>query len=579
MKTNFAEENRGLNILKYFFIFFFILFYGRLFYLQVYSYEFYRQKAYNQQTSKKVIESHRGQIISSDGFILATNNTSYTLVLDPSVQKNLTELIKKLSENVIFESDVDKQKFIEKESLINPNAKYFILKKNLTQDERDRILALKLTGVYFEKEIKRFYPEGQLAASILGFVASSKEEIQKGYYGIEGRNDQLLKGRSGRLIYEKGASGQVILFGNYDKYDSIDGDSIVLTIDRSVQYIIEKKLKEGVLKTGSKSGQIVVMNPVTGDILGMANYPSFDPYDPYKEFIDEEKKIKSEIRNKSISDNIEPGSVIKPHTIATALDLGLINQGFEFNDYGPLELYGDTIDNWDKKHIGYANLETLLQKSNNIGAALVGLKVGAANFQNYFSKFGFSRGTDIDLEGEEKGYLKSGFWSPLDIASVSFGQGFTATPLQVLSSYSVFLNEGDLIKPKIIKEIIRSDGNKITYPNMVEKGVLKKETANFLNKILTTSFTNNESKFFNLKKYSIGGKTGTAQIAKDGTYQKDKTNAIFVGYLSNSKKFSMIVRLEEPTSSTFAAETAVPLWMETASELINYYNIPTDFAN
>jgi cell division protein FtsI/penicillin-binding protein 2 len=579
MKTNFAEENRGLNILKYFFIFFFILFYGRLFYLQVYSYEFYRQKAYNQQTSKKVIESHRGQIISSDGFILATNNTSYTLVLDPSVQKNLTELIKKLSENVIFESDVDKQKFIEKESLINPNAKYFILKKNLTQDERDRILALKLTGVYFEKEIKRFYPEGQLAASILGFVASSKEEIQKGYYGIEGRNDQLLKGRSGRLIYEKGASGQVILFGNYDKYDSIDGDSIVLTIDRSVQYIIEKKLKEGVLKTGSKSGQIVVMNPVTGDILGMANYPSFDPYDPYKEFIDEEKKIKSEIRNKSISDNIEPGSVIKPHTIATALDLGLINQSFEFNDYGPLELYGDTIDNWDKKHIGYANLETLLQKSNNIGAALVGLKVGAANFQNYFSKFGFSRGTDIDLEGEEKGYLKSGFWSPLDIASVSFGQGFTATPLQVLSSYSVFLNEGDLIKPKIIKEIIRSDGNKITYPNMVEKGVLKKETANFLNKILTTSFTNNESKFFNLKKYSIGGKTGTAQIAKDGTYQKDKTNAIFVGYLSNSKKFSMIVRLEEPTSSTFAAETAVPLWMETASELINYYNIPTDFAN
>ena len=579
MKTNFAEENRGLNILKYFFIFFFILFYGRLFYLQVYSYEFYRQKAYNQQTSKKVIESHRGQIISSDGFILATNNTSYTLVLDPSVQKNLTEIIKKLSENVIFESDVDKQKFIEKESLINPNAKYFILKKNLTQDERDRILALKLTGVYFEKEIKRFYPEGQLAASILGFVASSKEEIQKGYYGIEGRNDQLLKGRSGRLIYEKGASGQVILFGNYDKYDSIDGDSIVLTIDRSVQYIIEKKLKEGVLKTGSKSGQIVVMNPVTGDILGMANYPSFDPYDPYKEFIDEEKKIKSEIRNKSISDNIEPGSVIKPHTIATALDLGLINQGFEFNDYGPLELYGDTIDNWDKKHIGYANLETLLQKSNNIGAALVGLKVGAANFQNYFSKFGFSRGTDIDLEGEENGYLKSGFWSPLDIASVSFGQGFTATPLQVLSSYSVFLNEGDLIKPKIIKEIIRSDGNKITYPNMVEKGVLKKETANFLNKILTTSFTNNESKFFNLKKYSIGGKTGTAQIAKDGTYQKDKTNAIFVGYLSNSKKFSMIVRLEEPTSSTFAAETAVPLWMETASELINYYNIPTDFAN
>jgi len=311
----------------------------------------------------------------------------------------------------------------------------------------------------------------------------------------------------------------------------------------------------------------------------MANYPSFDPYDPYKEFLDEEKKIKSEIRNKGISDNLEPGSVIKPHTIATALDLGLINQNFEFYDAGPMELYGDTIDNWDKKHIGQANLETLLQKSNNIGASIVGLKVGADNFQNYFNKFGFGRSTDIDLEGEERGYLKSGYWSPIDIASASFGQGFTATPLQVLASYTVFLNEGNLVKPKIIKQIVKSDGSIVEYPNMIEKNVLKKETASFMNKILTTSFANNESKYFNLKKYSIAGKTGTAQIAKDGKYQADKTNALFVGYLTNSKKFSMIVRLEEPTSSTFAAETAVPLWMETASELVNYYNIPTDFGN
>jgi cell division protein FtsI (penicillin-binding protein 3) len=569
----------GIKYLRLLFIVFFIIFLSRLFYIQVFSYEHFRGKALNQQTSKKVIESERGQIISKDGFVLATNNISYILIIDPSVHKNLKEVIEKISKLIDFKNAEEKTNFLNKESLIDPNLKYFILKKNLTQDERDRILGLKISGVYFEKEIKRFYPEGDLASSILGFVASSKEESQKGYYGIEGRNDQLLKGRSGRLLFEKGASGQVILFGNYDKHDSINGDSVVLTIDRSVQYILEKKLKEGVLKYGAKSGQIIVMNPNNGDILGMANFPSFDPYNPYKEFLDEEKKIKSEIRNKAISDNLEPGSVIKPHTIATALDLGLINQDFSFYDEGPMELYGDTIDNWDKKHIGFSNLELLLQKSNNIGASIIGLKVGSDNFKNYFNKFGFGRSTDIDLEGEEKGYLKNGFWSPLDIASAAFGQGFTATPLQVLSSYTVFLNDGHLVRPKIIKQLIKSDGTIVEYPNMIEKGVLKKDTANFMNKLLATSFANNESKYFNLKKYSIAGKTGTAQIAKDGKYQLDKTNALFVGYLTNSKKFSMIVRLEEPSSSTFAAETAVPLWMETASELVNYYNIPTDFVN
>jgi len=579
MRTSSEIENKGIKLLKLGLFLFFVVFIVRLFYVQVYSHEEFRKKASSQQTSKKVIESQRGQILSRDGFVLATNNTTYILVIDPSVQKSIPDTLNKLSTKINFINDLDKSNFFQKSSNIDSKLKYFILRKGISQDERDLILDLDLPGVYFEKEIKRFYPEGDLASGVLGFVASSEEEKHKGYYGIEGRNDQLLKGRAGRLLYEKGASGQVILFGNYDKHDSINGESIVLTIDRSIQYIVEKKLREAVNKHGAKSGQIIVMNPQTGDILGMANYPSFDPYDPYKEFLDEEKKIKSEIRNKGISDNLEPGSVIKPHTIATALDLGLINQNFEFYDAGPMELYGDTIDNWDKKHIGQANLETLLQKSNNIGASIVGLKVGADNFQNYFNKFGFGRSTDIDLEGEERGYLKSGYWSPIDIASASFGQGFTATPLQVLASYTVFLNEGNLVKPKIIKQIVKSDGSIVEYPNMIEKNVLKKETASFMNKILTTSFANNESKYFNLKKYSIAGKTGTAQIAKDGKYQADKTNALFVGYLTNSKKFSMIVRLEEPTSSTFAAETAVPLWMETASELVNYYNIPTDFGN
>lgn len=577
MRTFSNKEDNGIKLLSFVFSVLFVIFIFRLFYIQVYSHDSFKRKAQDQQISKKVIEYQRGEIFSNDGFVLATNNVSYRLVIDPSVQTDIKESIQKLSEHINFKNEDELQNFLNKHEDIDKSLKYYVLRKNLTRDERDKLLELKIKGVSFEKVNRRFYPEGGLATGILGFVASSKEDSDKGYYGIEGRNDQLLKGRSGRVIYEKGATGQQILFGNYDRQNSINGDSLVLTIDRSVQYIIEKKLKEGVLNYGAKSGQVIVMNPVTGDILGMANYPDYDPYDPYKEYLDEEKKIKSEIKNKAISDNIEPGSVIKPHTIATALDLGLISQDFEFYDDGPLKLYDATIDNWDKKHIGKGDLETLLKKSNNIGASIIGLKIGAENFQNYLGRFGFGKSTDIELEGEEKGVVKDGYWSPLDVASVSFGQSFTATVLQVLTSYNVFINDGNLVKPKIIKQIIKSDGSRVDYPNMIEKGVIKKETANFMNRILTTSFANNESKYFNLKKYSIGGKTGTAQIAKENGYQPDKTNAIFVGYLTNSKKFSMIVRLEEPTSSTFAAETAVPLWMDIASELINYYSIPSDF--
>lgn len=572
-----SSSNFGINSLRLIFIICFFVLSLRLIYIQVIAHESFRTKALNQQITKQTISYKRGEIFSSDGFVLATNNVTYTLIANPSRIKNLEEFINLISSNIKFENTKEKELFQEKiKSLFNPSSYYLVVKKGLSKDEKESIEKLNIPDVTFEKEIRRFYPEGDLASSVLGFVASSETEKHKGYYGIEGRNDKLLKGREGRVTFERGADGQVILFGDYNKQDSIDGDSIVLTIDRSVQYIIETQLKKGVEKYGAKSGQIIVMDPKSGDVIGMANYPNFDPYDPYKEFLNEEKNLKSEIRNKSITDNIEPGSVIKPLTIAAAVDSGVIDLNYSYQDNGVLKISDAEVDNWDHKHHGTMGLIDLLQKSNNIGSSLIGLRLGSKNIIDYFTKFGFGRSTSIDLEGEEIGYLKSGFWADIDIASAAFGQGFTATPLQVLGSYTIFINDGNLIKPKIIKYIKKSNGEQIKYPNLIEKNVIKRETADSLNKLLVKSIEGNESKYFNIKNYHIGGKTGTAQIAKDGKYLENKTNALFVGYLATSKKFSMIVRLEEPSSSSYAAETAVPLWMDTASELINYFNISPD---
>lgn len=575
------RSNKSLNkfaILKLLFGTIFAILVIKLVSIQVFSHSNFKKLAVEQQFTRKTIEYDRGKIYSSDNYILATNNISYNLIINPSVISDLKSFLEKISSLIEFDNEAIKLDFLSRSyENVNTNSKYFILKKNLTREEKVRLEEMGFIGVSFEKEVKRFYPEGKLASNVLGFVASSETDKFKGYYGIEGRNDKLLKGREGRVLYERGADGEVILYGNYDKQDSINGDSLVLTIDRTVQYIIEKKLEEHVKKTGAKSGQIIVMDPVTGNILGMASFPRFDPYDPYSEFYDESKNFKSEVRNKAIFDNVEPGSVVKPITIAIALDLNVINRNYTFQDHGALKLSDYEIDNWDKKHHGTMDLLGLLEKSNNIGASLVALRIGPDNFKKYLPKFGFGRSTDVDLEGEQVGFIKSGFWADIDTASVGFGQGFQATPLQVLSSYSVFINEGNLVKPKIIKEIKKSDGSVVVYPNLIERDIIKKDVSNYVNDLMTRSMKSNESKYFNLKNYQVAGKTGTAQIADKGKYLEDRTNAFFVGYLPVSKKFSMLTRLEEPTTSSYAAETAVPLWMETAKDLINFYNIAPDF--
>jgi len=568
---------KNANYILVFFVLLFLILITRLFYLQVINFNFYKKQAANQQISEKRINYSRGNIISSDNMVLATNNITYNLIINPKIIKNKEIYLKLFTDTIKFENDEEKNKFIDKyNQLVNTDTYYQIVKKNLSSTEKSLIEKENYQGISFEKEIKRYYPEGHLASNVLGFVAKSETNDYQGYYGIEGKNDSLLKGREGRLVYEKGADGETILFGNYDKAESIDGDHIVLTLNRSVQHIIEKKLKEGIGKYGAKSGQIIVMNPKNGEILGMANFPNFNPYDPFNEKLDTDENFKSEVKNKSISDNFEPGSVIKPMTIASALDLGLINRDSVFYDGGKAIYSGEEIDNWDKKHLGELSLMQILQKSNNIATAQVGMKLGEKNLKEYLKKFGFGQRTGIDLEGEEMGYIKDGFWADLDIASASFGQGFTATPLQILSSFNIFANNGDYIKPKIIKKIIKPNREEIEFPTLLERNVISKSTNDYMEKILVESTSLNEGKFFALKNYKISGKTGTAQIAKNGKYVENLTNATFVGYLTNSKKFSMIVRIEEPSSSTYAAETALPLWMETAEELANFLNIPSD---
>jgi cell division protein FtsI/penicillin-binding protein 2 len=378
------------------------------------------------------------------------------------------------------------------------------------------------------------------------------------------------------VIQEKDALGNPILVGKYRRNDPIDGTDIVLTIDRALQYMVEKKLEAGVKKYEADFGSIIVMDPLTGEILALANFPAYDPGNigVYEE---EEKDIYSDQPiNFAVSEVYEPGSVIKALTVSAGIDKGAIKKDSTFNDAGPVEYSGYTVDNWDAKHHNIQTITQLLQKSNNVGSSWVAHQVGGVDLYKYFRSFGLGGKTGVELEGEDSGFLRNDKdLTAIDLATSGFGQGMSATPLQVLNAFNVIANEGILLKPRIVKQLRDNQRTVDLNPKPIKK-VLSKETAKIVEGMLEDAASGGEAKYFVIKNYRIAGKTGTAQIPKDGKYDPKETNATFVGYLSGEKKVSILVKLNRPKTSPYASETAVPVWMEVANEIIKYYGIAPD---
>jgi cell division protein FtsI/penicillin-binding protein 2 len=570
----------------------------RLFQIQVLSHRKYSDIADEQYLDYRVLYPRRGTIFSSDNYVLAGNQIFYLLFAEPKNIENphkfshdlatvLTNMkleaeeVKKSTPAVSAE-DLFSSYYDSIFKLVSKDLFWVPLEHNLTPNERKELEESGIKGIGFEEEPSRYYPENTLASHVLGFVASNEKGEKVGYFGIEGRLNEDLKGRPGRISEDIDASGTPILIGNYKKSEPIQGRDIVLTIKRPIQYTVEKLLKRGVEKYDAISGSVVVMDPFTGDVLALANYPTYHPSD-FSESDQqpgpEERRKVSEKKDLAISNTYEPGSVIKPLTISAAIDLGLITPETTYEDAGPVMYSNRIIDNWNHRHLGTLSIIGILQKSNNVGAAWVGHLVGSKKLYGYFNSFGLGSKTNIELEGEESGLLKDyEDWSDIDLAVMSFGQSLAATPLQVLNAFNVFANGGYLLEPKIISKV--KDGDKeIMMPTKNLRRVLSKETSDTMIYMLEKAAEGGEGKFFTLKDYRVAGKTGTAEVPDEtGGYSESRTNATFVGFMAGTKKFSMIVKLEEPKMSVYAAETSVPLWMDIATELVKYFGLPPDKA-
>ncbi len=463
------------------------------------------------------------------------------------------------------------------ENALNQDLQWVPLAHKISPETRRKIEELGIEGIGFAEEPKRYYPEGNLAAHLLGFVGSDEQGQDQGYYGLEGFYNGDLRGRPGRIVEEKAASGEPILVGGYRRIPADNGRDLVLTIDRSLQFMIERQLKTAVEKYGAKSGSVVIMEPQTGGILAMANYPTYDPLQ-WNELKEESEEADEEaaFKNAAISETYEPGSVLKALTMSAGIDTKTVTPQTTMMDSGPITVSGYTVDNWDGKHHGEETMIEVLQHSNNIGAVWVGQQVGAETLRDYFLKFGLGETSGIDLEDEDTGVVKEqSSWRPIDLANAAFGQGVSVTPLQLVSVFSTIVNGGKMMSPYLVDEIREEDRVIRTKPKEAAQ-VLSAKSADIMVEMLIAAVEGGESKFYNLETHKVGGKTGTAQIPIEGRYDPTKTNCTFVGFLPAYPNFVMLVLLREPSASVYAAETAVPTWMEMAKELTIYYGIEPD---
>ena len=434
---------------------------------------------------------------------------------------------------------------------------------------------LKLTGFDFEIKKFRYYPEENLASHLLGFV-SYGDEAGVGSYGLEEFFNDELFGKFGSLKGERGVNNSMIV-NDREYVKPIAGSDLVLTVDRSVEFYACDQLKKTVDKFQAKGGTVIALDVKTGAILAMCSVPDFNPND-YRNVTD-----MVVFKNPAISDQYEPGSVFKTITMSIALDQGKVSPSTTYSDPGEIYIEGwsKPIRNSDydtKGAHGVVDMNFVLENSLNTGAIFVMRQAGAKTFSNYVQNFGFGEKTGIELGSEASGdinnLLKKNI-KDVDAAVASFGQGITVTPLQMISAYQVFANKGYLMKPYIIKEIKHSDGKIDVIAPVQERRVVSEKTATTILGMLANVVVSGHSKKAAIPGYYIGGKTGTAQIAVNGKYVNDRYNHTFIGIAPiDNPRFVMLTHIDSPKGIQYAEASALPLWTDIATFMLQYYQVP-----
>ncbi|MFR4163221.1 MAG: stage V sporulation protein D [Paraclostridium sordellii] len=565
-------------------VFFMLIF--RTGYLQIVKGDWLTAKALDQQTRDIPIEPKRGTIYDKNMKELAVSVTKYTIWAKPVEVKDKEKAAKVIS-NLIDEEHEEVLKLLKKKNMALVKVKRWI-----DDETAEKIREAKLPGIWVAEDNQRYYPYGNFASYVLGHT--SDDAI--GIAGVEMQYDKHLKGKSGRLIVSTDASGREIPHGMEKYYEPVQGNGLVLTIDEVIQHYTEKAVQKAYELNNAKRVTAIAIDPKTGDVLSMASKPDYDPnnsrtpiYPYYEEELEgygDKDKIKgyfSMWRNPAVSDTYEPGSTFKLITSSAALEEGVIKEGEKFNCTGSVMVGGRKIKCWRhyKPH-GAQEFKQGVQNSCNPVFVELGSRLGVSKMYDYIEGFGFMDTTKLDLPGEAKGILyNEKNVGPVELATISFGQSISVTPMQLISAIGAIANDGKLMQPRVVKELVDNQGNvtESIKPKVVRQ-VISEDTSNKMMEIAESVVSEGSGKAAYIPGYRIGGKTGTAQKVIDGKYAQGKYICSFVGIAPcDDPQIVVLAIVDEPTGvSAFGSTTAGPIVKEIMNDSLKYLGVEPKYS-
>ena len=551
--------------------------FARLFFLQVLRYDHYSALAQDRQEFYKELFPERGEIFMQDlsakrrggeeqYYPLAINKEFQQAYLIP--QDIPEEKREEIADQLADILDLDREIIWRRINKLNDP--YEPLKHKISQETAERIKQLNVSGVELAPEIWRYYPNNSSACHLTGFVGVS-DEGKVGQYGLEGYYEDQLRGEAGYASGKKDTTGRWIPYLKQKLEPAEDGATIILTIDQNIQFKAEKELKQLVERWDAEGGSIIILEPKSGAVRAMANWPVFNPNE-YSSVEDIDVFL-----NASIQKTYELGSIFKPITMAAGIDSGSVTPQTTYQDKGYVQIKGSVINNVDGESYGEQTMIQVLEKSLNTGAVFVQQTIGKNIFREYIQRFNFDRLTGINLAGEVGGNIVNLFSDKeIDLATISFGHGITVSSLGMTVAISAIANEGKIMRPFVVEKMIYPDGSEVVTEPRINERVFSSQTASELTSMLVSVVENGYGKPARIPGYDLAGKTGTAQIAdpEKGIYTEETIHS-FVGFApAFNPEFVILIKLDKPQGIRFASDSVSPVFKKLTEYLLQYLEIP-----
>ena len=535
---------------------------GRLFQIQIIQHDFQLSQAKSQFVVRKGVTPKRGTIKDRNGEDLAISVSIYSLFANPRKIGDPLEVARELS--AILGSEYD-----ELVTKLTKDVGFITLKREIEPKNAELIKKLNIDGLWMDSGHKRFYPKKSLASHVIGFANLENQ----GAEGIERSYDNYIKGNQGWIIRVRDTFGNSVEQKEDRRFPPTRGNDIVLTLDETIQYIAEAELNKAIKTNGAKSGTVIVMDPSSGEVLALANYPDYNLNDFRRQPYD------GAMRNRGVADTYEPGSIFKIVTAAGALEERVVSPDEDiFIGDGKIKVGGHTFHD-SRRHDRVLSFRRVMEESSNVGVIQVASRLGEQKLYEYARLFGFGTKTRIELPGEANGVLrKTKEWSGLSLSSISIGHEVSVTPIQMVSAFSSIANGGVLMQPVIVKSVGSTHGviNGGFRPRAIRR-VVSRETAKDLNDILVGVVEKGTGVGAKVRGYTAAGKTGSSEKpSPDGKgYSTDKIMASFIGYVpAEEPAISILVLFDEPEGAKSGGAVAAPVFSRVASRTLSYLNVP-----